>query len=218
MRKLFGFLLLILPALPASAATEFLEGVEYVRIPAQPVETGARIEVREFFWYGCGHCYALEPHLEKWLKTLPKNAQFVRTPGVFIDRNTGALNEHWAVHARTYYAFEVLGVTARMHGPLFRAIHADKRPLFDLQTLAAFVAEQGGDGKAFLDAAKSFGVQASVNRALQAWRAFGLESVPTLFVDGKYMTNANIAGGYDKVPPVLDFLVRKAAAERAGRK
>jgi thiol:disulfide interchange protein DsbA len=105
-----------------------------------------------------------------------------------------------------------------MHAALFRAIHADRRPLFDLQSLAAFVTEQGGDGKAFLDAANSFGVQASFNRAFQAGRAFGMESVPTLFVDGKFMTNANIAGGYDRVPLVLDFLIKKAAAERAGKK
>jgi thiol:disulfide interchange protein DsbA len=210
MKKWYAISLFALFALPAVAAAQFLEDVEYKRIPPQPVETGARIEVREFFWYGCSHCFVLEPFLEKWQKTMPKNAQFVRTPGVF--------NERWAVHARAYYAFEALGITDKMHGPLFHALHADKQPLNDAQSIAGFVARRGGDSKAFLDAYNSFGMQASVNRAIQAGRGVGLESVPTLIVDGKYMTNANIAGGYDKVPLVLDFLVKQAAAERAARK
>jgi thiol:disulfide interchange protein DsbA len=136
--------------------------------------------------------------------------QFVRTPGVF--------NERWAVHARAYYAFETLGITAKMHYPLFHALHVDKRPLFDADSIAAFVAEKGGDRKAFLDAYNSFGMQANVNRAIQAGSNVGLESVPTLIVDGKYGTNANIAGGYDRVPKVLDFLIKLAAAERAAKK
>ncbi|HCU53713.1 MAG TPA: disulfide bond formation protein DsbA [Gammaproteobacteria bacterium] len=210
MKRLLAMVWLIALGLPLVASAEFLEGVEYVRIPKQPVETGAKIEVREFFWYGCPHCYALEPSLEAWLKKIPKNAQFVRTPAVF--------NERWAVHARAYYAFESLGLIGKMHEPLFRALHQDKRPLFDADSLAAFVVERGGDRKAFLDAYNSFGVATSVNRATQLGRAFGVQSVPTLFVDGQYMTNANIAGGYDKVPQVLNFLIQKAAAERRGKR
>lgn len=202
---LFALLLL-----PFSGQAQFLEGVEYTRITPQPVETGAKVEVREFFWYGCSHCYSLEPSLSKWLKTMPENAQFVRTPGIF--------NERWAVHARAYYAFETLGITAKMHGALFHALHADKRPLNDADSLAAFVAEKGGDRKAFLDAYNSFGMQANLNRATQAGRAYNLESVPTLIVDGKYMTNANIAGGFDRVMQVVDFLIKQAAAERAATK
>jgi thiol:disulfide interchange protein DsbA len=210
MKRLFAMVWLIALGLPLVASAEFLEGVEYVRIPKQPVETGAKIEVREFFWYGCPHCYALEPSLEAWLKKIPKNTQFVRTPAVF--------NERWAVHARAYYAFESLGLIGKMHEPLFRALHQDKRPLFDVDSLAAFVVERGGDRKAFVDAYNSFGVATSVNRATQLGRAFGVQSVPTLFVDGQYMTNANIAGGYDKVPQVLNFLIQKAAAERRGKR
>ena len=210
MRSLIRPALLVLLLLPFSGQAQFLEGVEYTRINPQPVETGSKIEVREFFWYGCSHCFALEPSLEKWLKTLPKNAQFVRTPALF--------NEQWAVHARAYYAFEVLGITAKMHYPLFQAIHGEKRPLNNADSLAAFVAEKGGDRTAFLDAYNSFGMQASLNRALQAARAYRIESVPTLIVDGKYMTNSNIAGGHDKVPKVLDFLIKKAAAERSAAK
>ena len=210
MRSLTRTALFVLLLLPFAGQAQFLEGVEYVRVKPQPVETGAKVEVREFFWYGCSHCYALEPSLDRWLKTLPKHVQFVRTPAVF--------SEPWAVHARAYYAFEALGITATLHYAVFHAIHAEKRPLNNADSLAAFVAEKGGDRAAFLDAYNSFGMQANLNRALQAGRAYNLESVPTLIVDGKYMTNANIAGGYGMVPKVLDFLIKKAAAERSANK
>lgn len=203
---LFALLLL----LPLAGQAQFLEDVEYKRVSPQPVETGSKIEVREFFWYGCPHCFSLEPSIERWLKNMPKNVQFVRTPAVF--------NEQWAVHARAYYAFETLGITAKMHKPLFHALHVDKRRLFDADSIAAFVAEKGGDRTAFLDAYNAFGMPANVNRATQAGRAYNLESVPTLIVDGKYMTNANIAGGFDRAMQVVNFLVAKAAAERSASK
>lgn len=210
MRKLIGLSLFALLLLPLAGQAQFLEGVEYTRVNPQPVETGNKIEVREFFWYGCPHCFSLEPSIARWHKTMPKNAQFVRTPAVF--------NAQWAVHARAYYAFETLGITEKMHEPLFHAIHVDKRRLFDAESIAAFVAEKGGDRKAFLDAYNSFGMQANLNRATQAGRAYNIESVPTLIVDGKYMTNANIAGGFDRAMQVVNFLIKKAAAERSAPK
>lgn len=210
MRSLIRPALFVLLLLPFTGQAQILEGVEYTRVAPQPVETGSKVEVREFFGYGCSHCYALEPSLDKWLKTLPKNTQFVRTPAVF--------SEAWAVHARAYYAFEALGITAKMHYALFHALHAEKRPLNNADSLAAFVAEKGGDRAAFLDAYNSFGMQANLNRASQVARAYNIDSVPTLIVDGKYMTNSNIAGGHDRVPKVLDFLIKKAAAERSAPK
>jgi thiol:disulfide interchange protein DsbA len=210
MRSLFRTALFALLLLPLAGQAQFLEGVEYTRVTPQPVETGSKIEVREFFGYSCPHCFSLEPAIERWLKTMPKNAQYIRTPAVF--------NERWAVHARAYYAFETLGITATMHYALFHALHADKRALNDADSLAAFVAEKGGNRAAFLDAYNSFGMQASLNRALQSARAFNIDSVPTLIVDGKYMTNATLAGGYDRLMQVVDFLVKKSAAERSAPK
>jgi len=210
LRKIIVSILMLMPFLASAAQSVPLEDVEYKRIPAQPVETGKNIEVREFFWYGCSHCYALEPHLQRWLKKLPRHVTFVRTPGVF--------NERWAVHARAYYSFEALGITEKMHGPLFRAIHAEKQQLGDPQSIAEFVAKNGGDRKLFLDTYQSFGVQANLNQAIQLARGVGLESVPTLVVDGKFVTNANIAGGYDRVPRVLDYMIKQAAAERRSKK
>lgn len=209
MKKLVGVFFALLLWAPLISA-QFREGVEYTRVGPQAVETGAKIEVREFFWYGCGGCFALEAHLEKWLKSLPNNAHFMRTPAI--------LNERWAAHARAYYAFETLGITASMHGALFNALHIDRRPLNDADSLAGFVAEKGGDRKAFLDAYNSFGMQANLNRAAQSGRAYSIEVVPTLIVDGKYMTNATMAGGAERIPQLLNFLIKQAAAERAGAK
>lgn len=207
MRKLLALVVIAFAfAAPAAPAQNFLEGVEYETIRPQKVETRDKIEVREFFWYGCSHCYTFEPHLQKWLKRKPANAQLVRTPAVF--------NQQWAIHARAYYAFEALGITDKVHEPLFAALHVERRRLMDADSIAAFVTEKGGDKKAFLEAYNSFGVQASVNRAEQVGRAYAIEGVPVVFVDGRYMTNATLAGGYDKLTEVIDFLVRKAAAER----
>lgn len=211
MKKLFGLFVIAILILPALVRADVSEGVDFVRVnPAQPVETGAKIEVREFFWYGCPACFSLEPVLGKWQKTMPKNAQFVRTPAIF--------NERWAVHARAHYAFEALGITAKMHDALFHALHVEKRPLVDAESLATFVAEKGGNRQAFLDAYNSFSMPANLNRALQAGRAFNIDSVPTLIVDGKFMTSPHVPGGSERLPQVLDFLVKLAAKERTTNK
>lgn len=217
MKKLFALVFTVLSGLPWALQAEPLEGVEYVRLAQpQPVSTGTRIEVREFFWYGCGHCYALEPHLEKWLKHLPKNVAFVRTPG---------MAPNWVAHAQAYYAFESLGAVDRLHRAFFDAVQNARRtatpqamPLSDEDSIAKFVAQHGVDAGKFREAFGSFDVGRKLGQARQLNNDYRVESVPTLFVDGRYMTNANIAGGYDKVPEVLNFLIRKAAGERGSRK
>lgn len=216
MKKQFGFLLLFF-ALSAPAQAQFLEGVEYVQLKnPQPVETGAKIEVREFFWYGCGHCYALEPYLERWHKSLPKNVTFIRTPGA---------SPNWIAHAQAYYAFEALGALDKLHKPFFDAVQTARQtappnviPLSDENSLAAFVTRQGLDAAKFREAFRSFDVNGKVGRARVLNSAYQVSSVPALFVDGKYMTNANIAGGHPQVTAVLDFLIKKAAAERSASK
>jgi thiol:disulfide interchange protein DsbA len=213
MKRLLAVVLLLIIAVYAGlglaslAHAEFLEGVEYVRLEKPvPVETGDKIEVREFFWYGCQHCFALEAHLEKWLMHLPAEATFIRTPGV--------ASPAWAVHARTYFAFEEIGLLARAHRPLFDAIHTKHRKLAEINDIGDFVAEIGGDRTAFMKSAGSFDTQLKVNRATALAKSFGVDMVPILFVDGKYLTNATIAGDYPRALEVVDFLIRKAAAER----
>ena len=205
-RITLAYLLFSLVFVPLTGWAEYTEGVEYLEVPPQPVETGAKIEVREFFWYGCPHCYHLEPVLTRWRKSLSPKAEFVRTPAIFRD--------NWAVHARAYFAFQALGVTQKLHGPMFKAIHEQNRPLDDELSLTAFVVEQGVDEKRFSDAYHSFSMENSLKRVKELQTLYGITSVPTIVVDGRYITSPALAHGQEEVAKVLDFLVAKAIKER----
>lgn len=203
---------LILPCLlcwglaPAVVAAEYSEGVEYIAVAQQPVETGAKIEVREFFWYGCPHCFHLEPVLEEWRKTMSPKAKFVRTPAIFRDT--------WEAHARAYYAYEALGVSDKVAMPMFSAIHDKNRPLDNEKSITAFAVEQGIDEKRFRDAYNSFGMAASLKQGVDLQRRYNITSVPTMVVDGKYVTSAGLTHGQEELMKVLDFLIDKSAKER----
>lgn len=191
----------------APARAEFLEGVEYVLVtPAQPVITDRKIEVREVFMYGCPHCFNLEPTLNRWLKTKPANSEFVRMPAVF--RPT------LEPHARAFYAFQAMGMVEKLHGPFFRALHVDKQALNDEASIAQFVAAHGGKADEFRRAYHSFGVDAQVKEVMRLAPAYGVDSVPTFIVDGKYRTNATMAQGGENLMRVIEFLIKKSAAER----
>ncbi len=205
-RITLAYLLLSLMLVPLAGWAEYTEGVEYIEVPQQPVETGAKIEVREFFWYGCPHCYHLEPLLARWHKTLSPKAEFVRTPAIFRDT--------WGVHARAYFAFQTLGVAQKLDSAMFKAIHEKNRPLDNEASLTAFAVEQGIDEKRFSDAYNSFSMENSLKRVKELQTLYGITSVPTLVVDGRYITSPTLAHGQEEVPKVLDFLIAKAAKER----
>jgi thiol:disulfide interchange protein DsbA len=207
MKKLAYALLFYLSLMPGAGHAAYSEGIEYVRLPqSQPVETGNKIEVREIFWYGCPHCYHLEPAINKWLKTKPANAQFVRMPAV--------LRPSWEPHARAFYAFEALGVTDKLHGAFFEAIHAQNQMLDTESSIAEFVAKHGIDKEGFLKAYNSFSVNAHVKNAMQMAQRYGIEGVPTLIVDGKFKTSSSLVGGHDALMQLVDYLIKKSAAER----
>jgi thiol:disulfide interchange protein DsbA len=204
--KLFLIVLLGLASAPA-LATEWKEGVHYNEIPFPlTVETGDKIEVREFFWYGCPHCYHLEPTLVQWLKTKPKAAEFVRSPAI--------LGSSWEIHALAYFTYEALGVVDKMHQATFDAIHEDKRVLRTPEDLADFAAKHGIDRKKFLRASKSFGVNLKMKRQLQLDRDAGIRSVPAIVIDGKYRTGEDLAGSRDNLVKLMNHLVSKAQKER----
>ena len=146
--------------------------------PAQPVETTDKIEVLEFFWYGCIHCYTLEPKLETWLKTLPKDVEFRRVPAVF--------NERWAHDASIYYAFEALGLVEKLHRPFFDAIHRDRLRTDNWQNLSAWLEKQDVDTKKFETTFKSFGVQSKTKRAIRLTTGYKIDGTPAMAVHGRY--------------------------------
>ena len=200
-------------ALPAvgMAADNFQSGKDYYEAPfAQPVETGGKIEVREFFWYGCPHCYDIEPYVDSWLKKKRANAAFVRTPGMF---------DRWVVHARAFYALESINAVDKVHGAFFSAMHRDKRALNDESSITNFVASHGVDREQFRSAWNSFGVRTKLERARQLQQDLGLQGVPTFVVDGRYITAPSLMGSgkgnaETRTLQVVDFLIAKAAKER----
>jgi thiol:disulfide interchange protein DsbA len=207
-------LLWLLTASMAFAAEPFEPGRHYTELPfPQPVETGDKIELREFFWYGCPHCYVLEPALNAYVRKLPANVKFVRTPGVAPS---------WLMHAQTFYTFEVLGVSAKLHAPFFDAWHAKGQRLNDEAGIAAFAAQHGVDQAKFRETFNSFAVRTRLERAKHLNVAFMVDSVPMLAVDGRYLTSPVMAGGAERdeakraeaTMKVVDFLVQKAARER----
>lgn len=201
-----GIIIAVMLLAGAAQAADFRPGRDYEEIPfAQAPGTGDKIEVREFFWYGCPHCYSFEPALSAWRKRLPGQARFVRTPAAL---------PQWEQHARAYYALESLGVAEKLHKPIFDAIHRDKLKLNSGEALADFVAKHGVDRAAFLRAFNGFGVRMNVKRARQLFDNLSLNSVPTIVVDGRYRTSPSLARSDENAIKVVEFLIQKAASGR----
>lgn len=176
--------------------------------PAQPTQTGDKIEVVEVFWYGCPHCYSFEPFLEEWLKTAPADVQLIRVPGV--------LNQNWIPLAKAYYTAEKLGVLDKIHRPLFDAIHKDKAvsqvPSED--QLREFFVSKGVDAAQFTQTFASKEVDAKIRQAYFLARDYKLTGVPSLVINGKYMTTASNTGTYEKMVNVLNELIEKERQAR----
>lgn len=184
------------------ARAEYDEGIDYQRLPT-PVPTVAadKIEVRELFWYGCPHCYHLEPLLKKWLQRKPANVVFVRTPAVF--------NPRWAFHARVYYTAEVLGVLDKVHDAIFDAIHKQRRKLATPAEVKALFVRHGVEAKDFDNAFNSFAVDARVRRATDLTRRYGISGVPSLVVNGKYVTDGPMGNGHEGMLKIVDYLIAR---------
>jgi protein dithiol oxidoreductase (disulfide-forming) len=169
--------------------------------PPLPVDNDGRIQVLEFFWYGCIHCYNLEPTVEKWEKTLPKDVEFRRVPAIFNDR--------WALDAQIFYAFEALGVLDKLHRPFFDAIHRDHLRTDNQQALAEWLQKQGVDPKKFNDVMKSFGVQSKTRRAAQLTAAYKIDGTPELAVQGRYTVSAEQGRTQQGMFDAVDYLVEQ---------
>jgi thiol:disulfide interchange protein DsbA len=211
MKRVLPWLLaMALPFAASVAYASFDEGIEYQRIePSVPTSVPAgKVEVVELFWYGCPHCFHFEPELNKWVKKLPKNVVFKRIPA--------ALNPGWDVHAATFYTEQILGLEDKAHDAFFDAIHKQHLSLMTPETIAAwFEKNYQVPQKKFLDVYHSFSVQAKVASAKTLVERYGVNSVPTIIIDGKYRTDASMAGGsYPNLLKVMDYLVKKEAANK----
>jgi protein dithiol oxidoreductase (disulfide-forming) len=193
----------LLAGAPVLAQGGFVENTHYVRL-AQPAPTSApagKVEVIEFFWYGCPHCHAFEPALEAWVKKLPDYVSFRRVPVAF--------REIYAVHQQIYYALEALGKVDAMHRKVFYAIHNDRKRLEKPDEIADLMAANGIDRAKFLEAFNSFGVQTKVRQASKLVDAYKIDGVPALGVQGRYFTSGSLAGTPERSLAVTDFLIER---------
>jgi protein dithiol oxidoreductase (disulfide-forming) len=188
----------------------FVEGTHYVRLnqPA-PTPAGDKIDVIEFFWYGCPHCNAFEPMLEPWARRLPGDTAFRRVPVAFRD-------EPFVAHQRIFYALEALGQVAAMHAKVFYAIHRERQRLDKPAEIQGFMTRNGIDGAKFLDAYNSFGVQTKARQAQRLSEQYKIDGVPSIGVNGRYWTSGTLAGGSEGMLAAADFLIARARAERGG--
>jgi len=178
--KLFKSLVIALSLMVGGAAFAAVEvGKDYSLLnPPQPADT-KKIEVLEFFFYGCSHCFHLHPLLSGWEKTMPKDVQLTFVPTIFRDS--------WEPMARTFYALESLGQQQQLHDALYKAWNVDNNQLVEEDKIRDFVSSRGVDGTKFSAAYNSFSMQSKVARAKQMIRSYSISGTPTLVVDGKYV-------------------------------
>lgn len=204
MKKLV-FLFVFLFCLPGSLlAQTYEEGTDYDSISQQATESGDKVEVLEFFWYGCPHCYVFDPILSKWLESKPENVEFVRVPVVF--------RPEWKVHGRAYYALQVMGLGEKFHSDIFNEIHKNRNRLDTEESITDFLVSKGVDKKGFQEAYNSFTVDNDLRKAIKMLQAYNIRGVPTMAVNGKYVVSGTKAKSYENMLRILDFLIKKESA------
>jgi thiol:disulfide interchange protein DsbA len=195
----------LLAPIAASAQSLYTEGQHYRLIdPVQPTDVAAgKVEVLEIFSYACVHCAHFEPFVAAWKKQIPAAAQFRALPAVF--------SPAWEPFARAYYAAEALNGLDKLHEPLFKALHTDRKPLTTIESIADFAATQGIDRAQFLQVATSSSTNLKINRARDQAMRYGLKGTPSVVVNGKYLVESS-AGGFQAMIDVINFLVEKEAS------
>lgn len=191
---------------PLAAQTS---GREFVLLnPAQPTDDPTKIEVIEFFSYGCPHCADFNPLLNQWAAKLPADVVLRKVPVTFG-------RAAWSNIGKLYYALELTGDLKRLESDVFKAIHKERTNLFDEKSILSWVAARGVDRQKFADAFGSFGVQSKLRRGDQLAAAYKIEGVPALGVDGKFLIGSM---GFDQQLAVADKLIARARSEKAGKK
>lgn len=210
MKLLAGLLMALALAAAAHAAPaqskpqpQFKQGVNYrLVVPVQPTDAGPnQVQVLEFFWYGCPHCYAFEPYLENWLAKQPDNVLFKRVPSV--------ANPGWKPQARAFYTAKVLGVVNKLHKPIFDEIHLRHHFLHTQEGFQKFFAQYGISQDQFNNAWNSFAVDTMLKQAAVLGERYRIMGVPTVVVAGKYITGPTMVKSFPELVQVIDFLVNK---------
>ena len=178
--------------------------------PPMPAEGNGKVEVIEFFWYGCPHCFRLEPALNTWLKNKPADVVFKRVHAI--------PSAAWAPHAKIFYTLETMGLVDQYHGKVFDAIHKDNKNLTNEKILDQWLAQNGIDPAKYHEIEKSFTVDAKLKRANQLTMSYKVDGVPRVFIDGKYYVGPEEAQGEERIMGAVDQVIameRKSAAAPA---
>jgi len=193
--------------LAGTASAQVQPGREFYRIDSpRAAAADGRIEVIEFFYYGCPVCYETQPILSRWLGTAPDYVSIRRVPALSTEK--------WEPYAKLFYALEALGEVGRLHWPVYDNVHFEDVKLNDEKIMADWVARKGIDRQKFVATYGSAEVAAKVAQARDLLKAYDVRGVPTFVVDGKFLTSARLAGGTSQVIEVVDHLVRLARDER----
>lgn len=193
--------------LAGTASAQIQQGREFQRIePQRPAAAGGRIEVIEFFYYGCPVCYETQPFLSRWLGTAPEYVAIRRVPALST--------QAWESFAKLFYTLETLGQVDRLHWPVYDHIHFEDVKLDDEKIMADWAARNGMDRQKFVETYGSSGVAAKVAQARELLKSYDVRGVPTFIVDGRFLTSARLAGGTQQVIQVVDHLVKLAREER----
>jgi thiol:disulfide interchange protein DsbA len=209
-----GLALLALACLAAASHAQGIrarQNIEYRLIAPQPVETGDRIEVIDFFWYGCPYCNELQPALESWIRRKPADVALRRIPAI--------LRDSWTPHARIYYALEQLNEVERLHLKVYYGYHVEMLHMSKPDVMVEWAVKNGIDRKRWLDAYGSAEVEAKVERARMLSQAYSVAVTPTLVVDGRYLTSGRHVPGSDvrDIVPILEDVIRLARQRRSDR-
>jgi thiol:disulfide interchange protein DsbA len=191
----------------AWAQAQPVSGRDYVELsPPRPVSTGERIEVIEFFYYGCPVCYEAQPHIAKWVMRAGPGMALLRVPAVFTESSES--------FAHTFYTLSAMNQIARLHWPVYDNHHFDGKQLNEEKNVTEWVASNGVDKAKFTELWHSDQIKAQVESAKQALDLYQIKGVPSFVVDGKYVTSAKMAGGTREMVRVVEYLVERAGRER----
>ena len=207
-KRVFTLLTLFcLSAIVAAQGQKIEEGFDYRILPiAQPLESKGKVEVIEFFWYGCPHCYDFEPELSSWVKRQPKDVVFSRVPVAF--------REDFMPHSQLFYALEAMGKGDALNEKVMYAIHKENKRLLTEPEIVDWVASQGIDRNTFLATYRSFAVVSKARASKQLAEAYRIDGVPTIVMQGKYVTSPSIAGTKAKAIAVMDHLEEKIRKDK----
>ncbi|WP_043448462.1 thiol:disulfide interchange protein DsbA/DsbL [Halotalea alkalilenta] len=196
-----------LSAIAATASAQSNPGYTVLDQPVSHDTADGKVLVQEVFWYGCPHCYALEPDFEQWASEQPDDIDVERLPGT--------MGRNWVTHARAYYTAEDLGILDQTHKPFFDAIHKNGQPLDSDAAIAKFYADYGVSEQQAQETLESFGVKSQVNQAHAQMRAYQLMGVPAIVIDGTYVITPSTAGGLTNMLTVADQVIERVRSEQA---